>query len=97
MYELVGNVSKEKPCYIFEMQLKKETRYEIGFCLFFLHTKCSMKCLRDMTLPQFSHGCAYLHLLFFLILQQRIVQLLHQIAQMNELLVKHHKDIISRR
>lgn len=33
----------------------------------------------------------------FLILQQRIVQLLHQIAQMNELLVKHHKDIISRR
>lgn len=33
----------------------------------------------------------------FLILQQRIVQLLHQIAQMNELLVKHHKDIVSRR
>ncbi|XP_010423176.1 PREDICTED: uncharacterized protein LOC104708325 [Camelina sativa] len=28
---------------------------------------------------------------------ERIVQLLHQIAQMNELLIKHHKDIVSRR
>ncbi|CAN6973887.1 unnamed protein product [Brassica oleracea var. botrytis] len=28
---------------------------------------------------------------------ERIVQLLHQIAQMNELLIKHHKEIVSRR
>ncbi|CAD5331106.1 unnamed protein product [Arabidopsis thaliana] len=28
---------------------------------------------------------------------ERIVQLLHQLAQMNELLLKHHKDIVSRR
>ncbi|CAH2073639.1 unnamed protein product [Thlaspi arvense] len=28
---------------------------------------------------------------------ERILQLLHQVAQMNELLVKHHKDIVSRR
>jgi hypothetical protein len=28
---------------------------------------------------------------------ERIVQLLHQISQMNELLIKHHKDIVSRR
>ncbi|KFK25154.1 hypothetical protein AALP_AA8G072900 [Arabis alpina] len=28
---------------------------------------------------------------------ERIVKLLHQIAQMNELLVKHHKEIVSRR
>ncbi|KAF8118719.1 hypothetical protein N665_0002s0033 [Sinapis alba] len=27
---------------------------------------------------------------------ERIVQLLHQIAQMNELLIKHHKEIVSR-
>ncbi|KAL0709153.1 hypothetical protein Bca4012_016131 [Brassica carinata] len=28
---------------------------------------------------------------------ERIVQLLHQIAQMNELLIKHHKEMVSRR
>ncbi|KAJ0235299.1 Transmembrane protein [Hirschfeldia incana] len=28
---------------------------------------------------------------------ERIVKLLHQIAQMNELLIKHHKEIVSRR
>ncbi|CAH8388077.1 unnamed protein product [Eruca vesicaria subsp. sativa] len=28
---------------------------------------------------------------------ERIVQLLHQVAQMNELLIKHHKEIVSRR
>ena len=33
----------------------------------------------------------------FLVIAQRIVQLLHQIAQMNELLIKHHKEIVSRR